>query len=186
MARQQWIDRTATALALGLILTGCNEFKKPTPKNFTGALNTYFSNHDDCLFPSALRFPYEASTTGADVDKNKAGLDALTTAGLLKSLEDRDIHVKRYELTTFGKRVPPRFCYGHRVVTSIDSFTPPAPVDGQQTTQVSYHYKMRDIPGWADSDSMRKAFPAFAKATAPDAQGQTTVVLSQSGWHVPE
>ena len=68
-------------------------------------------------------------TTGADADKNKAGLDALTAAGLLKSLEDRDIHVKRYELTTFGKRVPPRFCYGHRVVTSIDSFTPPAPVD---------------------------------------------------------
>ena len=66
MARQRWIDRTASAFALGLILTGCSDFKKPTPKNFTGALNTYFSNHDDCLFPSALRFPYEASTTGTD------------------------------------------------------------------------------------------------------------------------
>ena len=100
-----------------------------------------------------------------------------TAAGLLKSLEDRDIHVKRYELTTYGQRVPPRFCYGHRVVTSIDSFTPPAAVDGMQPTQVNYHYKMMDIPGWADSDQMRKAFPAFAKATSADAQGQTTVVL---------
>jgi hypothetical protein len=72
------------------------------------------------------------------------------------------------------------------VVTSIDSFTPPAAVDGQQTTQVSYHYKMRDVPGWADSDAMRKAFPALAKATAPDAQGQTTVVLTMNGWRVPE
>jgi hypothetical protein len=71
-------------------------------------------------------------------------------------------------------------------VTSIDSFTPPAAVDGQQSTQVSYHYKTMDIPGWADSDAMRQAFPVLAKATAPDAQGQTTVVLSQSGWHVPE
>ena len=186
MARQKWIDRTGAALALGLILAGCNEFKKPTAKNFTGALNTYFSNHDDCLFPSALRFPYEASTSATDVDKNKAGLDALTTAGLLKSLEDKDIHVKRYELTTFGKRVPPRFCYGHREVTSIDSFTPPATVDGLPTTQVSYHYKMREVPGWADSDSIRKAFPAFAKATAPDAQGQTKVVLTMNGWRVPE
>ena len=104
----------------------------------------------------------------------------------MKSLEDRDIHVKRYELTTFGKRVPPRFCYGHRVVTSIDSFTPPAPVDGQQTTQVSYHYKMRDIPGWADSDSMRKAFPVLAKTTAPDAQDTKGVVLTMNGWRVPE
>jgi hypothetical protein len=72
------------------------------------------------------------------------------------------------------------------VVTSIDSFTPPAPVNGQQTTQVSYHYKMRDIPGWADSDAMRKAFPVLAKTTAPDAQDQKTVVLTMNGWRVPE
>ena len=186
MARQRWIDRIGAALALGLILAGCNDFKKPNERNFTGALNTYFSNHDDCLYPSALRFPYEASTSGTDADKNKAGLDALTAAGLLKSLEDRDIHVKRYELTTFGKRVPPRFCYGHRVITSIDSFTPPTTVDGLPTSQVSYHYKMRDVPGWADSETIRKAFPNFAKATAPDAQGQTKVVLTMNGWRVPE
>jgi hypothetical protein len=72
------------------------------------------------------------------------------------------------------------------VVTSIDSFTPPAMVNGQQTTQVNYHYKMMDVPGWADSDSMRKTFPALAKSTAPDAQDHATLVLSQSGWHVPE
>ena len=186
MARQQWIYRTGTTFALGLTLAGCSGFKAATPKNFTGALNAYYSNHDDCLFPSALRFPYEASTTSAEEDKNKKGLDALTAAGLLSSLEDRDIHVKRYQLTTFGKRVPPRFCYGHRVVTSIDSFTPPAVVNGLQTTQVNYHYKMMDVPGWVDSDQMRKTFPAFAKATAPDAQDHATLVLSQSGWHVPE
>ena len=186
MARQKWIDRTGTALALGLILTGCNGFKKPTPKNFTGALNAYFSNHDDCLFESSLRFPYEAGTSAGDKDSKIKSLDALEGAGLLKSLEDRDIHVKRYELTTYGKRVPPRFCYGHRVVTTIDGFTPPAVVDGQSTSQVSYHYKMMDIPGWADSDAMRKAFPALAKASSPDAQGRTAVVLTMNGWRVPE
>jgi hypothetical protein len=183
MARPQWIY--GTVFALGLALAGCNGFKKPTPKNFTAALNAYYSNHDDCLFPSSLRFPYEASTTGADKDPNMKGLDALETAGLLKSLEDRDIHVKRYELTTYGKRVPPRFCYGHRVVTSIDSITPTAAVDGMTANQVAYHYKMMDVPGWADSDQMRKTFPAFAKATSPDAQDRTTVVLTQVGWRVP-
>jgi hypothetical protein len=183
MARQQSIY--GTALALGLALAGCNDFKAATPKNIMPALNAYYSNHDDCLFPSSLRFPYEAGTTGAEKDPNMKGLDALETAGLLKSLEDRDIHVKRYELTTFGKRVPPRFCYGHRVVTSIDSITPTAAVDGMSANQVSYHYKMMDVPGWADSDQMRKTFPAFAKATSPDAQGRTTVVLTQVGWRVP-
>jgi hypothetical protein len=185
MARQKWIYSTGGTLALGLMLAGCSGFKAATPKNFTGALNAYYSNHDDCLFSSSLRFPYEVSTTGAE-DKNKKGLDALTSAGLLSSLEDKDIHVKRYELTTYGKRVPPRFCYGHRVVTSIDSFAPPAMVNGQQTTQVNYHYKMMDVPGWANSELMRKTFPALAKATAPDAQDHATLALSQSGWHVPE
>jgi hypothetical protein len=186
MARQKWIYRTGAGLALGLMLTGCSGFKNANAKNFTGALNTYYGNHDDCLFASSLRFPYEASTIGTEKDPNMKGLDALEAAGLLKSLEDRDIHVKRYELTTYGKRVPPRFCYGHRVVTSIDGFTPPAVVDGQQTSQVTYRYKMMDVPGWADSDSVRKAFPAFAKSTAADAQGHATLVLAQSGWHVPE
>ncbi len=186
MARQKWIYSTGTTFALGLMLAGCSGFKAATPKNFTGALNAYYGNHDDCLFSSSLRFPYEASTTGAEEDKNKKGLDALTAAGLLKSLEDRDIHVKRYELTTYGKRVPPRFCYGHRVVTSIDSFTPPAMVNGQQTTQVNYHYKMMDVPGWADSDRCARPSLPSPRATAPDAQDHATLVLSQSGWHVPE
>jgi hypothetical protein len=186
MASQKWIYCSGLCVALGLMLAGCSGFKAANAKNFTGALNTYYSNHDNCLFPSALRFPYEASTTSAEKDPNMKGLDALEAAGLLKSLEDRDIHVKRYELTPYGQRVPPRFCYGHREVTSIDGFTPPAPVNGQPTTQVSYHYKMMDVPGWADSDQMRKTFPAFAKDTSSDAQGRTTLALAQSGWYVPE
>jgi hypothetical protein len=183
MARRQWIY--GTALALILALAGCSGFKEPNAKNFTAALNGYYSNHDDCLFPGGLRFPYEASTAPGQKDPNLKSLDALEAAGLLKSLEDRDIHVKRYELTTYGQRVPPRFCYGHRVATSIDSFTPTAPVDGMRAMQVAYHYRMMDVPGWADSDQMRKAFPAFAKATSPDAQDRTTVVLTQVGWRVP-
>ena len=81
---------------------------------------------------------------------------------------------------------PPRFCYGHRVVTSIEGFTPPAPVSGQQTTQVSFHYKMMDVPAWADSDEIRKVFPAFAKATAGDAQDHATMVLTVNGWQMAE
>jgi hypothetical protein len=185
MARQKWIYRAGTALTLGLVLAGCNGFKTANAKNFTRTLNFYYGNNDDCLFPSAIRFPYEASTASGDKDPRQPGLDALAAAGLLKSLEDRDIHVKRYELTTYGQRVPPRFCYGHRVITSIDGFTPPAAVDGQQTTKVDYHYKMMDVPGWADSDGIRKAFPVFAKATSGDAQGQTTLVLTMNGWRVP-
>lgn len=186
MARQKWIYHISTGIAVGILLAGCTGFKDASPKNFTGALNTYYGNHDDCLFQSSIHFPYEASTASSEKDSRIKSLDALEGAGLMKSLEDRDIHIKRFELTTYGQRVPPRFCYGHRVVTSIDGFTPAAAVDGMKAMQVNYHYKMMDIPGWADSDQIRKAFPDFAKATSADAQGQTTVVLTQNGWRVPE
>jgi len=101
-------------------------------------------------------------------------------------LEDRDIHVKRYELTPYGNRVPPRFCYGHRVVTSIVSFTPPTAVNRQLTTQVDYHYKMMDVPGWSDSDQIRKTFPAFANATSGNPEDHATLVLTVNGWRIPE
>ena len=182
MARPLWMCSVAL---VGLALAGCQGYKAETPKNFTAALNAYYSNHDDCLFKTSLRFPYEASTAAGQRDPNLKSLDALEAAGLLRSLEDRDIHVKRYEQTTYGKRVSPAFCYGHRVVTSIDSTTPTSPVDGMKAIQVTYHYKMMDVPGWANSDQIRSAFPAFAKATSSDAQGQTTVVLTQVGWRVP-
>jgi hypothetical protein len=182
MARSHWVVGAAL-LSLGLM--GCEGFKKETPKNFTAAINAYYSHHDDCLFQTSLRFPYEASTSSTEKDPNLKSLNALEAAGLLRSLEDRDIHVKRYEQTTFGKRVSPAFCYGHRVVTSIDSTTPAPPQDGMKAVDVTYHYKMMDVPGWADSDQIRKAFPAFAKATSPDAVGKTTVVLTQVGWRVP-
>ena len=186
MVRPHMIRRAAMVLAVGLLLAGCNGFKKASAKNFIATLNYYYSNHDDCLFPSAIHFPYEASTAPGDTDSHKKGLDSLADAGLLKSLEDRDIHVKRYSLTTFGARIPPRFCYGHRVVTSIDGFTPPAPVNGQQTTQVSYHYKMMDVPAWADSDEIRRVFPVFAQSTSGGAQDNATLVLTVNGWRVPE
>jgi hypothetical protein len=182
MARLRSVFGAALAI---LALAGCEGFKAQTPKNFTSAINAYYTTHDDCLFQTSLRFPYEAGTSGADKDPNLKSLDALETAGLLRSLEDRDIHVKRYEQTTFGKRVPPAFCYGHRVVTSIDSTAPAPPQDGMKAVQVTYHYKMMDVPGWADSDQIRKAFPAFAKATSSDAVGHNTVVLTQVGWRVP-
>lgn len=175
-----------TAVALMMVLTGCNGYKKANTKNFTAALNYHFSHNDDCLFPSPIRFPYEASTSATEMDLHKKGLDALAAAGLLKSLEDRDIHVKRYEMTPYGSHVPPRFCYGHRVVTSIDNFSPPAVVNGQQTSLVEYHYKMMDVPGWADSDQIRKAFPVFAEETKGTPQGKTAVVLTVNGWRVPE
>ena len=68
MARQKWIYHISTGIAVGILLAGCSGFKDASPKNFTGALNAYYGNHDDCLFQSSIHFPYEASTAGSEKD----------------------------------------------------------------------------------------------------------------------
>ncbi len=186
MARSILMSRAAASCALALLLTACNAYKEPSEKNFSGAINGYYSEHNECLYPSALRFPYEVSANDQGSSTVK-GLDALTDAGLLKRVEEKTIKVKRYSLTPFAStRVNGRFCYGHREVTSIDSFTPPAPVNGQQATKVTYHYKMLDVPGWAQSEQMRTAFPTLARNTTGQPQDTIQVVLTPNGWRVPE
>jgi hypothetical protein len=162
-------------------LTACNSKSSATPANFTAGLNAHFADHPDCLFANPPHFPYETS----DPAMTKQ-LNALAAEQLLKVEEERDLHVSRYTTTDAGARVAPRFCYGHRVATTIDSFTPPAPANGFPETQVAYHYAMQDVPVWAKSDAMRAAFPAMALATSGTASDQATLASTMAGWSVPD
>jgi hypothetical protein len=164
---------------------GCSSFKQLTEKNFMGALNAHYSAHDECLFTSTLRFPYETSRND-DPGAGSKGMDALTASDLMKRQEAKMIGVNRYILRPAGERAGGRFWYWHREVTSVPSFTPPAPVNGQPTTTVTYRYKLRDLPIWADTDAMRAAFPAFAKATSADPEDTATLQLTINGWVLAE
>ena len=186
MARTRTSLSHISALAIVTIgsitfFTGCSNFKEPNEKNFKTGLNAYYSHHDECLFTDTLRFPYETSRSDESGAGSK-GMDALTASNLMKRQEAKLIGVNRYELTPAGVRAGGRFCYGHREVTAVPSFTPPAPVNGQPTTTVTYRYVMRDLPLWADTDAMRAAFPALAKSTSADPQDTAKLVLTINGW----
>lgn len=164
---------------------GCTSSKtKPTDANFIAGLNAYYANHDDCLFSSALRFPYEVSPSPT-AKEDKKRMDSLTTAGLMKRTEDRTINVNVYSLTAAGTRAGGRFCYGHRQVTAIDSFTPPEKQDNLLKTQVSYHYTLMDVPVWAKTDEVKAAFPAMAKAITDGGTSQASLANAGAGWQVP-
>ncbi len=167
--------------ALLFATAGCHSKSAPTPENFTTALNAHFLDHPDCLLPDAPRFPFETS----DPTQLKQ-MNALVAAQLLTAEEERDIHVSRFTTTPAGARHAPRFCYGHRVVSSIDSFTPPAAANGFIESKVTYHYTMEDVPIWADSAGIRAAFPAFAHATTGTASDTTTMASVPTGWQVPD
>jgi hypothetical protein len=167
------------------LLTACNGYKAASPKNFTRALDAYFAQHDECLYSSALRFPYEVSLNSKDASTR--ALDALTSAGLLARTQEQGIQVKRYTLTPYAtNHLDARFCYGHRAITNIDSFTPPSGQQGQQTSQVSYHYKVMDLAAWAQSKQMFATFPVLLKAATGEPHDSTTLLLTANGWRVPE
>lgn len=167
-----------------LWMAGCSSKMKPTNENFMAGLNTYYANHDDCLFQSALRFPYEVSP-GPDAKADKERMDALLKAALVKREEEQSIHVDIYTLTAAGMRAGGRFCYGHRQVTSIDSFTPPAKSGSFLETQVMYRYTMIDVPVWAKTPEVQKAFPALETALSGAATGQAALANAGVGWQVP-
>jgi hypothetical protein len=169
------------AAALLLPLAACDSKSKPTPENFITGLNAHFADHPDCLFGTPPSFPYE--TTDPAMTKQ---LDSLADAQLLKVTTERELHVSRYTTTDAGARVAPRFCYGHRNVTGVDSFTPPAPANGFPETQVVYHYTMQDVPVWAKSTEVLAAFPDMAQKTSGTATDKATLAGTIAGWQVPD
>jgi len=171
----------ATLAGTLLLLAACNTKTKPTAKNFTAAINAHFADHPDCLFSDPPQFPYETS----DPPMVKQ-MDTLADEQLLKVATDPELHVSRYTTTAAGARAAPRFCYGHRIVTSVDGYTPPVQANGFPETQVSYHYTMQDVPVWAKSDAMRAAFPALAVNTSDTASDKVTLARTMAGWSVPD
>ena len=183
------LRNTIAACALVLTIAGCQSKTAPTKENYIAALNAHYAAHDDCLFPGGLRFPFSVSAkpgAASDSTVSVKSLEALKDAGMLERTEDKDLHVNRYTLTTAGSRASARFCYGHRVISSIDSSTEPAKVNGFPETQIEYHYTMIDVPIWAKSEAIQAAFPEMGKAIKGEGTGKARLSQTLAGWQVPE
>jgi len=174
----RWVPALACA---GLLVSGCSV--KPTNAKLEQGLNLYFAGHEECLFPQGMRFPYEV-TPGPAAKAEEEKFDAMHSVGLLNELKDLSMHVERYSLTPLGERVAPRFCYGHKEVTSVDAFTPPAKDGNVLETTVTYHAAMRDVPMWVKTDAMTKAFPEMAQDIAGPREGQIVMGTAGVGWRV--
>jgi hypothetical protein len=173
------------AVLIMVAIIGCH--KKQTEasnENFKRAINAYFYEHrDECLFTTPVRFPDEVKV-GEKQDMKD--MDALSKAGLLKRTEDGAFQLVRYDLTPLGARAGGRFCFGHRDVTAVDSFTPLRVEDKRKATDVTYHYRIVDAPVWAEDENLRKQFPELARKTSGNAEGKTTVMSAYEGWEVPD
>jgi hypothetical protein len=177
--------RFTAAVLLLLALSGCTRKKtQASNENFKRAINAYFYNgRDECLFPVAQKFPSEVKVREKAEMKD---MDALAKAGLLTRTEDGAFQLVRYDVTPLGTRAKARFCFGHRDVTSVESFTPLRVVEGRKASDVTYRYRIVDAPVWVQDDGLKKQFPELARKTSGNAEGKTTVMSAYEGWEVPD
>lgn len=173
--------RTIVLIASLWMMTGCNTKTKATPENFTKAVNAYFLERSECLFPN-IRFPF--ATSNPEETKQ---MNALVRSRLLESTYESAVKTTRYTVSRTGERFAPRFCYGHREVTSIDGFTPPQTgPSGFPETQVDYRYALRDVPVWAQASDIAAAFPKMATVTSKGGSDKIPLAQTLAGWQVPE
>ncbi|WP_058185275.1 hypothetical protein [Terracidiphilus gabretensis] len=179
-----------------LIAAGCRKTNMVDKSAFKSAINDYYQARQACVWSSPKKFPAQADTSNDDQTK---GFDALTDAGLLvrKSAEKKRFligskQVNDYDLSDKGRttwtadQTQPgygNFCFGHREVTTVDSFTPADNPDATQFT-VTYHYDVASVPDWANSAEMKTAFPKVANDTSGQQSATATLVKTNSGWQV--
>jgi len=176
--RVKVLGGTVAGLLLSMGIPGCHTKSSATPENFIKGLNAHFLDHPECLFPEAPMFPYETSNPA-----KKKQMDALAASQLLTASQGV---VSRYVTTPAGLKLAPRFCYGHREATAIDSFTPPTPRNGFPETDVVYRYKVDEVPVWAQSQIVKQAFPKLGQQTAGESTDKATLAGTMAGWQVPE
>lgn len=173
---------THAVLLLALTFAGCKSASAPTPENLTKGISKFLAEHPDCLYKTALRFPYETSNP-AELKQ----LDALVVSKLLNKGTEPAIHVTRYTVSDYGQKSAPRFCYGFRHVTGIEAFTPPTKAEsGFNESKVTYRYNLEDVPVWAKDADVQKAYPDMAKAVSDPAPATITLAQTGVGWQVPD
>jgi hypothetical protein len=179
-----------------LFFAGCDK-QDNSKANYQSAINDYYKAHPMCLWQDTKKFPVQAATSD---DAKTEGYDALTDANLLsRTTGEKKVfivaskQVNNYDLSPQGRSAwtadtsQPgygNFCYGHRTIDSIDSFTAGVNGAGAKTATVNYHYSLADVPGWAKSEEVKTAFPTVGSALAQSQTAQDTLVMNGTMWQV--
>jgi hypothetical protein len=187
--------RTAALLAAALLLsTGC---KKTTDNsaNYKSALDAWYSAHSACLWPESQKFPTQVAASNND---QTAPFAALVDQGLLtRTTSEKKILIVskqevNYDLSDQGRAAwtadPNQpgygnFCYGHRIVSAIQSSTPNNGQPGDTTT-VTYQYSFSGAPGWAQATEMQNAFPQLKSDLSGNGTATAMLLDTTNGWQV--
>lgn len=193
---KRYSSTTVLFCGIALSIAGCNK-QDNSQANYKAAINDYYKGHPVCLWQEEKKLPVQAAT--AD-DAKTQGYDALTDAGLLtRTTAEKKVfivaskQVNNYDLSPQGRSswtpdpAQPgygNFCYGHRAVDTVDSFTNSVNGSGLKTAAVTYHYSLTDVPAWANSEEMKLAFPSLATALSKTLSAEDQLVMNGEKWQI--
>ena len=184
-----WIVATVAAF----MVVGCNTGAN-NDLNYRTAIDAHFKAYPACIWSQPKKFPVQAATSD---DAKTEGYDALTQEALLNrtTAEKKIIIVSRqvnnYDLSDKGRNTwtadssQPgygNFCFGNREVTSIDNSTLGTNSAGAKTVDVTYHYKIVNVPDWAKSPVMKTAYPNMATALDANPSDRAMLVTAGDRW----
>ncbi len=74
------------------------------------------------------------------------------------------------------------FRYGNREVTSIDNSTLGTNGAGAKTVDIAYHYHIKNVATWANSQVMKTAYPGLSTALSSNPSDNATLVMTGDHW----
>lgn len=185
------------SVAVIFLAVGCRGKTDTDTANFKTAINDYYRGRQECVWTNPIKFPAQADASKDDQTK---GLDALTDSGLLtRTAEEKkrfligSKQVSNYDVSDKGRAtwtVDPsqpgygNFCFGHREVSSIGTFTTAPGPNGANVATVNYQYQLASVPAWAQSPEIKTAFPNVQAALAGTQSATEKLTQTPNGWIV--
>lgn len=202
------MDRKIIPLALLATLLGCTDNQQPSEAALRQAAQAYLdTQYPQCVVITA--FP--ARTRDFDTEGTNKALHALAKVGVVSEREIARTEVPQrlwqpartdiyysYDLTDEGRRYYKAdvgkakngasiggLCLGKAQVAAIKGFSAPSEHQGRRQSQVTYSYRVSDLPGWAGNAAVQAEIGGLGRAVASadkPLEETRTMVLTEHGW----
>jgi hypothetical protein len=197
-----------------VVLSACNDAKRPSDSNFRKAINQYLTKHREVCTMIGRQFPVDITGSEQRLQSDTASqMAVLEQAGLVRSSHTTAVDhgmldalrgptppqpVKRYDLTAEGQKYFQKtpgifgqttsFCYGDKTVDSVVKWTEPVTMGAATQTDVTYTYKIADLAPWAQRPDVQREFGDVRTTVNGISKSNETVdlQLTNRGWEVPE
>ena len=157
-----------------LVLAGCGEkgdFEKAINAKISQSKLCYSLQDNDVVFNKGFPIKVNRGYRSAGYSASDEILKGLAEQGLLTVSQQANGQEVEFWNRENGA------CVGHRAVAEVKSWTEPSEGNGVKMTQVTYTWKLDDVPGWVD----KKAFSGVKGMAEPE-EAKIVLVKTNNGW----